>query len=337
MSNFFSNIQQYFSSVATAISTTLLVIFPFAAKPQTRPIPTPTPTPVIVQEVKGINILPTPTSGIKKINLISKPTPTPTPTPTPSSTPASQAPKVSLEALCKGYTDELRATTKTMVGVSVYDSTPYYELTNTKFYNYCLANNGNTSGFKVEPPPAMSTPVAVPTTIPVPTIAPIIQPVYVVSDSSWKFSMNSLSDWLNVSFNDSSWISTEAPSAGQCSSSVIIPTSWIRDNGTLPMSVSNPNWVGKTGYFRKSFNLSFIPSSSTLKTLHDDDGDIYINGHLVYSDHDGLVNKYAGDTGIRTVTVDPTVFIQGQNVIGVVGIDSAGGCQSVQVELIINP
>ncbi len=167
MSNFFSNIQHYLSSVATAISATFLVIFPF-----TKPLVKPTPTPVLIQEVKGINALPTPTPEAKKIILISKPTPTPTPTPLPSPTPVYQAPQVSLEALCKGYTDELRATARNMVGSSIYNSNPYYELTNTRFYNYCLANNGNTSGFKVESPSAI-------------LITPTPAPVIILDNSAW--------------------------------------------------------------------------------------------------------------------------------------------------------
>jgi len=178
MINIFSNIQHYFVSVITAVSATLLVIFPFT-KPQTNPLPTPFP--VSIQEMKSVGTSPSIVPKVKKINQVPTPVPTPTQLPQTSSTapsplPIYQAPKVSLETLCKGFADELAATTKTMVGLSIYNLNPYYELTTTKFYNYCLANNGNTNGFKVEPPPVL----------PIPTIAPVV----IQDNSAWIQSCN---------------------------------------------------------------------------------------------------------------------------------------------------
>lgn len=165
MNNIFSSIQHYLASVVAAVTATILVIFPFS-KPQTQP--TPTPVPISIQEVKGVST-PLPSPEVRKINSVSKQISTPTPTitslPTPTPDLVYQAPRVSVDVLCNGYANELRATTRTMVGTSIYDSNPYYELTTTRFYNYCLANNGNTNGFTVEPPPAILTPTTMPAVI----------------------------------------------------------------------------------------------------------------------------------------------------------------------------
>ncbi len=155
-------------------------------------------------------------------------------------------------------------------------------------------------------------------------------PQYVVSDNTWKFSLSNPSGWFDSNFDDSSWITTQAPSDGQCPANAIISSSWINENGTLPMSVSNPNWTGQTGYFRKTFNLNFVPSSASLKTLIDYDGSIYINGQDVFS------TTSSPNAGIHSTTIDPATFVQGTNVINVVD-NGTGQCQGAQVELTINP
>lgn len=162
---------------------------------------------------------------------------------------------------------------------------------------------------------------------PSPSASPITS--YIVSDTTWKFSATEVNGWLGAGFDDSSWITTQAPSGGQCAPSAI--GLLINEHGALPMSVSNPNWAGGNGYFRKTFNLSSIPSSASVRVVLDDDGDLYINGNLVLSDHDNHV------AGIQQANIPTSDLVSGTNAIGLEVVDSAGGCQHAQVEVTINP
>lgn len=163
---------------------------------------------------------------------------------------------------------------------------------------------------------------------PTPAPNPSPQTIYIVSDSTWKFSIAEVSGWLGAGFDDSTWIPAQVPSMGQCGPNLVI--GGISENGVLNMSVPDPNWAGGTGYFRKTFHLDSIPSSTSLRVLIDDDGDLYINGNQVVSDHDGHI------AGISLANPSPSYFVVGDNVIAVKATDSAGGCQWVQVELTIN-
>jgi|SRR3989344_123408 len=166
------------------------------------------------------------------------------------------------------------------------------------------------------------------TPTPTPTPSPSPQTTYIISDSTWKFSIDEVSGWLTSGFDDSSWISVIAPSMGQCGPNPV--GGGITENGVLNISVSDPDWTSGTGYFRKTFHLDSIPSSALLRVLIDDDGDVYINGNQMVSDHDGHI------AGISIATPSPSDFVVGDNVIAVKAIDASPNCQWVQVELTIN-
>lgn len=160
-----------------------------------------------------------------------------------------------------------------------------------------------------------------------PSPSPSSQISYVISDGSWKFSISEEIGWLLPDFDDSSWINALAPSMGQCGPDSV--GGGITENGVLNISVSDPNWANGTGYFRKTFDLDAAPSSASIRTLFDDDGDVYLNGNQIISNHDGFI------AGIDQVVIDPSIFVTGTNVLGVVAQDSAGGCQWIQAELTI--
>lgn len=161
--------------------------------------------------------------------------------------------------------------------------------------------------------------LATPSPSPSPTIS------YIISDGTWKFSDSEEAGWLNSGFDDSSWIFVEAPSMGQCGPNPV--GGGITENGVQNISVSDPNWAGATGYFRKTFNLSALPTSASIRALYDDDGDVYLNGNLIISNHDGFI------AGIDQETIDPSTFNIGTNVLAVAVDDAAGGCQWLQAEL----
>lgn len=150
------------------------------------------------------------------------------------------------------------------------------------------------------------------------------QTSYIVSDSSWNYSDVFVMDWLNADFDDSRWNSASAPSNGLCDLSSISPDDRIDENGSLPMWTQDPQ-QHQTVYFRKTFDLS-SHSFGKLRVVFDDNGEVYINGYLVLSNHD------ANDAGIFTKNVSGFLH-EGTNVIGIKGEDTFGVCQRVQFEL----
>lgn len=167
------------------------------------------------------------------------------------------------------------------------------------------------------------TPIDTPTPTPTPIIG---QQFFVVSDNSWKYSDSLVSGWLNSNFDDSSWSTTKAPSDGLCDPSAIDTEGRMDQHGAMPMWTQNPV-SGSVAYFRKIFTLSSL-GKGLVRALFDDDGDIYINGNLVLSSHNGFVE------GVQYADISQYLQV-GTNIIGIKGID-AGGCQSVQFELGMN-
>lgn len=172
------------------------------------------------------------------------------------------------------------------------------------------------------PPKADLTPTPQPSVTPNP-----FSPFFVLSDNTWKYSNSEENGWKDQNFDDSQWPTTSSPSNGLCSVDVINPEGRMNQNGAEPMWTQTPI-NGSTVYFRRTFNLSGAPQRAFVRTLFDDDGDIYINGTLVVTSHNSFVE------GVQYADVTQYVNI-GTNVIAIKGID-AGGCQSVQFELGIN-
>ena len=162
---------------------------------------------------------------------------------------------------------------------------------------------------------------------PTPSPSPSPSISYVISDGSWKFSDTEEAGWLTSGFDDSSWIFVQAPSMGQCGPNPV--GGGITENGVMNISASDPNWAGSLGYFRKTFNLDSEPTAASIRALYDDDGDVYINGNLIISNHDGFI------AGIDEAVIDPSIFVIGTNVLAVAADDAAGGCQWIQIELTI--
>lgn len=179
----------------------------------------------------------------------------------------------------------------------------------------------------VMPSPTSSpTPTPTPSLTPTPTIITDSQISYIVSDTSWKYSDIEVSGWTNISFDDSSWLFANGPSDGLCPPSAINIEGRMDQHGAMPIWTQNP--INRsTAYFRKTFTLSSL-GKRLVRALFDDDGDIYINGTLVLSNHDGHVS------GVSYVDVSPYLVV-GENVIAIKAID-AGGCQSIQFELGMN-
>lgn len=176
-------------------------------------------------------------------------------------------------------------------------------------------------------PNPTNTPVPTATVIPTPT--PTTQPSYTLSDSGWKVNKSLINNWVESGFDDSSWGNSVSPSDGNCSIDAINTDARLwPDHGGFPMWGPNPT-SGETIYFRKTIT---IPSFQTalFRAVFDDDGEIYVNGTLVYQDHSGMVNTPPIVTGDIT-----KYFSTGDNTIAIKGIDVQPNCESVQFELTV--
>lgn len=110
--------------------------------------------------------------------------------------------------------------------------------------------------------------------------------VLIATDSSWKITASapSASDWnSNAAFDDSAWQSaTELASWSLPGSSAKV----IWSSGGQFSTTETQVWA------RKVFNLSTLPLSAVLDGGFDDDGDLFINGTLVVSNHNGYADNF---------------------------------------------
>jgi len=118
--------------------------------------------------------------------------------------------------------------------------------------------------------------------------------VLTATNSSWKITASapSASDWnSNAAFDDSAWQSaTELASWPGYAAKVI----W--SSGGQYSTTETQVWA------RAIFNLGTLPLSAFLNNGFDDDGDIFINGVQVVSDHNGYAsNSFADITSYLTL------------------------------------
>lgn len=111
--------------------------------------------------------------------------------------------------------------------------------------------------------------------------------VLTATDASWKITASapSAADWnSNAAFDDSAWQSaTELVSWPGYAAKVI----W--SSGGQFSTTETTVWA------RATFNLGTLPLSALLNSGFDDDGDIFINGVQVVSDHNGFANNSFAD------------------------------------------
>ena len=108
-----------------------------------------------------------------------------------------------------------------------------------------------------------------------------------ITDASWLVSASApaAADWNSaVGFNDSSWSAATvlfnvAPFGGGYVADAI----W--SSGQFSQ--------GTEAWGRRVLNIAQVPMSAMLNGGFDDDGDVYVNGHLVASNHDGMAGNFA--------------------------------------------
>ena len=145
--------------------------------------------------------------------------------------------------------------------------------------------------------------------------------IHVLSDSSWKYSETFTPGWETLSFDDTSWPSVLAPTAGPCPAND--PAYRIPESDAEP--IWSPNEVQEI-YVRKTFTVTNV-YSATIRTMIDDDYDLYINGLLVRSNWDGKME------GIQQDSVGH--YLQdGRNAIAIKAVDY-GGCRYITIDITI--
>lgn len=144
----------------------------------------------------------------------------------------------------------------------------------------------------------------------------------IVTNGAWRASATYQTNWASTSFDDSSWSFARSPYPNPRTPAEVLggPTAaqaiWYDPTGTSD-GTQGPN----DAYFRYTFNLAITPDSLPLigQGLFnaDDDYDLYVNGSLVFSNHDG---GYADTVDF----VDFTKYlINGQNVIAIEARDGS--------------
>ncbi len=111
--------------------------------------------------------------------------------------------------------------------------------------------------------------------------------VLTATDSSWKVTASTpgAGNWnSNLAFDDSGW-----QSATELANWTFSPAKVIWSSGGQFSTTETRIWA------RSTFNLLTLPLSAILNNGFDDDGDIYINGFLVVSDHNGFASNSTAD------------------------------------------
>lgn len=141
----------------------------------------------------------------------------------------------------------------------------------------------------------------------------------IISDNNWKTSNTLITDWESTLFNDSAWDSARSPYPAP-----VLPTDLITDTAAQfiwhdPTATSNGATGSLEAFFRLTINLDIQPDSLPLigqaLISVDDDYDFFVNGSLVFQNHDG---GYAHIVDF----VDFTSYLQnGINVLAIHAVD----------------
>lgn len=130
------------------------------------------------------------------------------------------------------------------------------------------------------------------------------------TDSSWRVTANApaAGDWnSNTAFNDSGWESaTVLYNVGDYIPGYVAKGIW--SSGGQFSTVETQLWA------RGIFNLGALPLSAMVNNGFDDDGDLFINGVQVVSDHNGYANNSFAD-------ITPYLVL-GDNVIAFTATDN---------------
>jgi hypothetical protein len=140
----------------------------------------------------------------------------------------------------------------------------------------------------------------------------------VVSDASWRATSPVPSAGWNTSieFDDSVAAGWEYAFKSPQDAKI-----WIRSN--LSSEAPSQAW------FRKVFTLPAKPTSASGTFIFDDDGELYINGTLVVADPGGGATSF-------NLQLDTNLFVAGENLVAVHGIDTHTPYNNISVEMALD-
>ena len=123
-----------------------------------------------------------------------------------------------------------------------------------------------------------------------------------ITDGSWLVSASApaAANWNSaLAFDDSSWASATvlfnlAPFGGGYVADAIWSSGQFSSNTEV--------------WGRSVLNLAQLPTSAMLAGGFDDDGDVYVNGHLVASNHDGVAGNFAPVDISSYLTIGDNLF-----------------------------
>lgn len=145
----------------------------------------------------------------------------------------------------------------------------------------------------------------------------VIAQIVINSDANWKASATFTNNWVNLNFNDASWVGVTSPAKNACTK--VIP-------GTQSMWWSNSN-VSNV-YIRKLFSLPKLPSSATAQITADNEFKLFVNGVLAGT----------GDDWSKVYTINILPYLRcGNNVFAIQGIEWVpASCNLVTFQAVID-
>ena len=138
---------------------------------------------------------------------------------------------------------------------------------------------------------------------------------------------------------DSTWLATNvAPAAGWNTDPSFDTTGWINAFVITPSCANGADCIWYDGQFsatqlawlRKTFTISVPVSSCVLVGGIDDDCDIYVNGNLVLSDHNGLAGTF-GPIDVSAQVVPGVNLIAGLRAQSGVFLEMKATINAVQI------
>lgn len=138
-----------------------------------------------------------------------------------------------------------------------------------------------------------------------------------------------ISGWETIGFNDSGWSAARGSYPSPTSPTTLIPGTTAQHIWHDPSATSNGKSGPNEAFFRYTFDLniqrdSFPLIGQSLVSV-DDDYDLFVNGNLVYENHDG------GNADVVDFVDFTSSLRNGENVIAIRAVD--GGWDDVRDRL----
>jgi hypothetical protein len=113
----------------------------------------------------------------------------------------------------------------------------------------------------------------------------------IISDGSWRTSDTPTAGWETLTFNDSGWDFARSPYPNPTDPTTLIPDTSAQHIWHDPAGISNGGSGPVEAFFRFTFDLDIqldsLPLVGQALISVDDDYDLFVNGILIFQNHDG--------------------------------------------------